>query len=214
MAERDSEPDVKGRRTFGPAVLLGLAGGGLAAVGGHRAMLEVPADYWKSIGSSMFSGDAYPDLNRVEFPLAGALALVALACWGVILVARGRFRRLVAAVATLASAGIVAVVVIGGFLQKDDAGADIADRLNAGSLDAIPLDATGWFWLTLAGGLIALVAAAAALRFAPDWPEMGSRYDAPAAAGATDRDEVEVPLEERSHIDVWKSLDDGEDPTA
>ncbi|TIC88607.1 hypothetical protein E8D34_02690 [Nocardioides sp. GY 10113] len=221
--------DPAARRTFGPVVLAGLAGAGLAAVGGHRAMLTVPGSYWSGVGSEVFGGEAYADVNRVEFPLAGALALVALACWGVVLVARGRFRRLVAALAAVAGAGIVAVVVVGGFVQADDAAADIADRVGSAAAGTVPLDPTPWLWATLVGGLVAALAAVAAVRWSPGWPEMGARYDAPSGAaageagsssgaGPADRDSAATatptPVEERSHLEVWKSLDEGEDPTA
>jgi hypothetical protein len=42
---------------------------------------------------------------------------------------------------------------------------------------------------------------------------MGSRYDAPTAA-ATSTATPDQPVEEQSSIDIWKSLDEGEDPTA
>lgn len=220
-ADVSSEPrthgaDARRRRTFGPVVLAGLAGAGLAAVAGHRAMLVVPEDYWTSVGSAVFGGEANADLNRVEFPLAGALALVSLACWGVILVARGRLRRAVAALVVLAAAGIVAVTVVGGFVQDDDAATDIAERVGSSALTEVPLDPTVWLWGALAGGAVTLAAGVLALRWATAWPEMGSRYDAPAAAraSATSGSQAQVPVEERSHIDVWKSLDEGEDPTA
>ncbi|MEQ6901696.1 Trp biosynthesis-associated membrane protein [Nocardioides sp. YIM 152588] len=213
----DAQPGRSPRRTFGPVVLAGLAGAGLAAVGGHRAMLTVPDSYWAGVGSAVFGGEAYADVNRVEFPLAGALALVALACWGVVLVARGTFRRIVAALAALAGLGIVAVVVVGGFVQDDDAAADIADRIGTAVATDVPLDPTSWMWATLVGGLLAAAAGVAAVRFAPAWPEMGSRYDAPGGSAGDDAEPAEdaaVPPEERSHLDVWKSLDEGSDPTA
>jgi hypothetical protein len=43
----------------------------------------------------------------------------------------------------------------------------------------------------------------------PAWPEMGSRYDAPGAA-----EQETAPPEERSSLDLWRSLDEGQDPTA
>lgn len=202
------------RRTFGPVVLLGLASAGLAAVAGHRAMLEVPEDYWASVGSAVFGGEANAELNRVEFPLAGALALVALACWGVLLVTRGLLRRIVAGLAVAAGAGIAAVVVVGGLLQDDDAADDIASRIGGGTmLTDIPLDPTPWLWGALAGGVLTMVAGVLAVRWAPSWPEMGTRYDAPGAAAQPETTRS-TPIEERSHLDVWKSLDEGEDPTA
>jgi hypothetical protein len=36
---------------------------------------------------------------------------------------------------------------------------------------------------------------------------MGSRYDAPGS------DPVEVPPEEQTNLDLWKSIDEGRDPT-
>ncbi len=56
------------------------------------------------------------------------------------------------------------------------------------------------------------MASLAAVRLAPQWPEMGSRYDAPtsaAAAGAV----VARPVAEQSNLDLWRSLDEGHDPT-
>jgi hypothetical protein len=68
---------------------------------------------------------------------------------------------------------------------------------------------TAWPWLAVVGCLASLAAAVVAFAQAPGWPEMGRRYDAP--AGAT---RPVVPLEEQSSIDVWKALDQGQDPTA
>ena len=53
-----------------------------------------------------------------------------LATWGVLLVTRGVVRRAVAVLAALAALGVVTVVVVGGFLQVDDAAEDLATRLN------------------------------------------------------------------------------------
>ena len=198
--------DLEARRTFGPAVLLGLAGSGFAAVAGHRAMLAVPEEFLKTAGLVGFSGQ---DTSLVEFPLAGALALVTLACWGVLLVTRGVVRRIVAVIAALASAGILAVVVIGGFVQDDDAAADLGTRLGLGGA-TVPLERSPWLWITLATALVALFAATVAVRYVGSWPEMGTRYDAP----GTDHAPVATEPEEQTNIDLWKSLDEGTDPTA
>lgn len=197
----------RARRAFGPVVLLGLVGSGAAAIGGHKEMLTIPESTLRAAG-----GIAPSVSDRsVEFPLAGALALVALACWGVLLVTRGRVRRVVAALGLVAAAGIFAVVVIGGFVQDDQASADLATRLG---LDGSAVDAgrTTWLWVTLLGSLVALVAAGLAVRLVPSWPEMGSRYDAPTAGAATTAAGKEP--EEQSNLDLWKSLDEGGDPTA
>ena len=64
-------------------------------------------------------------LAAEQMPVAGALALVVLACWGVVLVSRGRVRRAVAVLAALAAAGIVASVVIGFSSVPDALRADL-----------------------------------------------------------------------------------------
>ena len=196
------------RRTFGPVVLLGLAASGAVAIAGHRAMLQVSPDYLRSAGLVGYSGQ---DGSIVQFPLAGALALVALACWGVLLVTRGIVRRVVAVLSGVAALGMLAVVVVGGFVQDDDAAADLGTRLGLGGAD-VPVERTGWLWIALVGAVLAIVASGAAVRFVRGWPEMGSRYDAPTAGGTATA--AGTQPEEQSNLDLWKSLDEGEDPTA
>lgn len=200
------------RSTFVPTVVAGIGGTALTAVAGYQPMLRIPSDYLTSIGLQGFGGT---DTTSVEFQLVGSLALVGLACWGVLLVARGRFRRTVAVLAVVASLGAVAALVVGGFVQDDDAARDLATQLGAASFAGgePPIDPTPWFWVGCAGALIALAAGVAAVRFVPTWPEMGSRYDAPTSSGAGSPDDG-TPVEERSSIDIWRSLDEGEDPTA
>lgn len=205
-------PDLEPRRTFGPAVLLGLAGSGFAAVAGHRAMLTVPDEFLETAGLVGFSGQ---DDSLVEFPLAGALALVALACWGVLLVTRGVVRRFVAGLAVLAAAGVLVVVVVGGFVQDDDAATDLGTRLGLGGA-SVPLERSAWLWVALGAALVALFASVVAVRFARSWPEMGARYDAPTLGTTGGKAPTERPStepEEQTNIDLWKSLDEGSDPT-
>ncbi|GAB4007478.1 Trp biosynthesis-associated membrane protein [Nocardioides ultimimeridianus] len=199
-----------GRRTFGPVVLVGLVGAALTAVGGHKTMLEVQGSYLRTL-EGVNPAAALQARDGVDFPLAGALALVVLAAWGVLLVTRGGFRRVVGGLTVVAAAGVLVVLVVGGFVQRGSAASDMSDRL--GVTDAVPLDATTWFWTTLLGAVLTLAAAVAAVRFAPSWPEMGSRYDAP-TAGADTGSAPTAPAEEQTNIELWKSLDEGHDPTA
>ncbi len=205
MAEPAKETGA--RRTFGPTVLLGLAASGFAAVAGHRPMLTVPESTLTAAGGLARTVED----RSVEFPLAGALALVALAAWGVLLVTRGVVRRVVAAIALLAAAGIGAVVVVGGFVQDDRAAGDLAIRLGLNGA-AIDVERTGWLWIALACAVLGLVAAGLAVRLVPAWPEMGTRYDAPTGAGPVPQAPDADPSE-RSNLDLWKSLDEGSDPT-
>ena len=202
--------DPAARRTFAPVVLLGLVGAGLTAVGGHKTMLAIQGAYLRTL-EGVNPTAALQARDGIDFPLAGALALVVLAAWGVLLVTRGAFRRVVTVLTVVAAAGVLAVLVVGGFVQKGNAASDLSDRI--GVTDSVPLDPTGWFWATLLGAVLTLAAAVAAVRLVPTWPEMGSRYDAPAAA-AEDARATTAPAEEQTNIELWKSLDEGHDPTA
>ena len=140
-------------------------------------------------------------------PLALALGLVALAAWGVVLVVRARTRRFVSAARRAGDAP--------GCSPPPWSPSPVprttppARSTNAASpATSLTASLTGWYWATLVGGVLALVAFAAALRLAPGWPAMGTRYDAPATRAAQ---EEAAPASEQ---DMWRALDDGRDPTA
>lgn len=180
----------EGRRWFGPVVLAGLAGSGLAALSGAKPW-AVPDHQ---------AGAALVDHTGGHVPVAGALGLVALACWGVVLVTRGRVRRVVAVLGALAAAGLVVTAVAGRSSALDSARTATVDvgTGNAG------VHLTAWWWVALLASLVAAVAAVLAVRFCPAWPEMGSRYDAPA---------TRPQVEDLDEVDLWRAIDQGRDPT-
>ena len=191
-----SEP----RRTFGPVLLLGLAAGILAAVASSRTWVV-------DAGGSPHSTDPLGTVtNAGEMPLAAALSLVVLACWGVLLVTRRTVRRAVAVLGLLASAGLTASVVVGWTTLPDAVTEAIAEQTGSG--DGVAVDTTAWFWAAAVGAFASLVATALAARWVPLWPEMGSRYDAPGTADPTPEPE------DASSLDLWKAMDEGRDPTA
>ncbi|WP_109506353.1 Trp biosynthesis-associated membrane protein [Nocardioides speluncae] len=190
-----SGDENKQRRTFGPVVLAGLAAGALAAVAGNQP--------WARPTEPSLRG--LVDESVAEMPLAAALGLVVLACWGVLLVTRGRVRRLVGVLGALTSAGLLVTVVVG-FTAAPDA---LREEMTTMGMADSGISRTGWYYVTALSAVRSLAATLAAVRLVPEWPEMGSRYDAPAAA-----EPASVPPEERSSLDLWKSLDDGQDPTA
>ncbi|MBZ5736848.1 Trp biosynthesis-associated membrane protein [Nocardioides mangrovi] len=189
------------RRTFGPTVLVGLAGAGLAAVSGNRAAATV--------SSTNDDGDTGTALSLVQHdahqPLVTALGLVVLACWGVVLVTRGRVRRVVAVLAVVASAGAL-VAAVSGLVTEPGRLHDAVMDLGATGVDTRP---TAWAVAAVVGSLLAVLAGLRAVRHAPSWPEMGARYDAPGGADVPDK----AP-EEQSNLDLWKAMDEGRDPTA
>ena len=188
------------RATFVPVVGLGLAAGTLAAVAGSKPWV---------VDTSLPAGSDPLGLvaDAGEMPLALALSLVVLACWGVLLVTRGGVRRVVAVLAVLAAVGLVVTVVVGLFTLPDQ----VLEAFPEGArrtTDADFTKETGWFWAAAVGAVLSLVSTAPAVLWVGHWPEMGSRYDAP--GGASDS---EAHPEDASSLDLWKSIDEGRDPT-
>lgn len=188
------------RRTFGPVVLLGVAAGILDAVASSRPWVVDAGGADRSTDPLGLVADAG------EMPLAAALSLVVLACWGVLLVTRRSVRRVVAVLGLLAALGLAATVVTGAVTLPDAVTDTMAEQ--AGGAGTFAVETTAWFWAAAVGTLGSLVATVLAVRWVPHWPEMGARYDAPGAA-----DEA-VPPEDASSLDLWKAMDEGRDPTA
>ncbi|GAA1930856.1 Trp biosynthesis-associated membrane protein [Nocardioides hwasunensis] len=216
MAEPDADQEpqeAKPRSTFGPVVLLGLAAAGLAAVAGAKPWVagrsgafDTTVETNQAVASTLSASGAS------EAPLALALALVVLACWGVVLVSRGRFRRAVAWLALLASLGVVATTVEGPFSLPGK----LADALTQMSgTDTVSTSLTPWYYAAVVGAVLCVVTTLAAVRLVRTWPEMGRKYDAPTGAqAAPDREGAAGSRVPTDNIDIWKALDEGRDPTA
>jgi uncharacterized membrane protein (TIGR02234 family) len=186
---------AQGRRTFGPAVVVGLAGAGLAAMAGSETWVVGKSCSNQRIGA-IATGDA---------PGVTAVALALLAAWGVLLVTRGRLRRVVAVLAALLSLGLVAAVFLGVGSAQDG----VRESIENFGVDCQKLALGSWFWAAVAALPFAVVPAVAAVRLVPGWPEMGRRYDAPAEAAP----EPAKSPEEQENLDLWKAMDEGRDPT-
>ena len=182
-------------RTFARTVLVGLGNSTLAAVAAAQPWAEADGD---NAGVAVAAAADGTDVA----PLALALALVALASWGVLLVLRGRARRLVAVVGLLAAAGVLVAVVSAFGTAQDDAVAAV--QAAGATSDTFATSLTAWYWTTGVAALLSVAALAVAVVRAPGWPAMGSRYDAPSARQTTPA----------TTEDLWKSLDEGHDPTA
>jgi uncharacterized membrane protein (TIGR02234 family) len=187
-----------GRRTFGPVVLLGLATAALAAVASAKPWIGA-----RATGASDASMSALDSGTR--YPLASAISLVLLAAWGVLLVTRGRARRAFAMLTVVVALGLT-VCVVAAYATLPDTARDSFDELMGRRSSDTGF--TGWFWTTAVCALVALVPAGLAVRLVGQWPEMGSRYDAPGAP-ATEA-EVSTVDPERA---LWHALDEGRDPT-
>ena len=194
------------RRTFGPVVLVGLAASGATALAGSRDAVRPVLDDGGAGGSITLTGLQLGE--GLSLPVVGALGLVALAAWGVVLVTRGGVRRLVAAVAALAAAGALVAGLTGlvGLRERT------AEALAAGGESGTG-QPTAWFVLGVLAALLATAAGVAAVRLAPRWPEMGSRYDAPTSEQASGPASGGAGGAERPE-DLWRAIGEGHDPTA
>ena len=144
-----AEARPAGRRTFGPVVLLGLASAGLAAVAGNRPWVE-----WTGTSEGQGSLLTVTGDDTATVPLAGALALALLACWGVVLVTRGRVRRAIAVLALVVSAGMVATAVLGYRSATHGLRSDLAEL----GIDDLSVQPVVWYWVFLACAVVAVVA--------------------------------------------------------
>ena len=166
--------------SFARTVLVGVASAGLAVVASNSVWAvqdaTAPARPVELAGSDLV-------------PLVVPLTLVALACWGAVLVLRRRGRRVVAVLG--AAAGVAAVVVT------------VARVAGSDDLDLRP-----WPWVVAAAAAVTAVALARVWVAAPAWPEMSSRYDRRTADAQAREDRPQGPAE------LWRALDEGRDPTA
>jgi uncharacterized membrane protein (TIGR02234 family) len=204
----DPRPPDARRRTFAPVVLAGLVSAALAAVAGTKAWVTGESGGVESSeGGAMSSVLSFDSV--AESPLAAALSLVLLACWGVVLVTRGRFRHAMTVLALVTAVGLTAATVAAFFNLPDVLAASL---LEVSGVDTVSTGFTAWYPLALVAALASVGATLAAARLVGSWPEMGTKYDAPADAQAGGDAAVRgTPTE---NIDIWKALDEGRDPTA
>ena len=139
-------------------------------------------------------------------PLAGALSLVVLAAWGVLLVTRGRVRRVVAGVGLLGSAGVLATTVAG-WWQVPDA---VRDEYASYGV-TVGTDPTAWYVVALVTAVGSVVADRPGRPLVPGVARDGQPVRRPGAAGAAEP--AAEPVEDRSSLDLWKAMDEGRDPT-
>ncbi len=206
--ETPAQPGPGRRSSFGPVVLSGLATAALAALACSRPWVALEgAGVRGSTDGGALPGSSVATDAGTTYPLASAVSLVLLAAWGVLLVTRGRVRRAFAVLAALAAVGLLATVVTGGLTLPGSAGDDLAASLGRPGSGA---GLTGWFWTSAVAAVLAVVPAVAAVRLTPAWPEMGSRYDAPADAADAAAARDAGPATEQ---ELWKALDEGRDPT-
>jgi uncharacterized membrane protein (TIGR02234 family) len=188
-------------------MLAGLATAGLMAIAASQTWLHATGDAAAVAQKADISGSD-------AAPLGLALALVALASWGVLLVSRTRARRIAAVIGLLATLGVLAVVIT---LWPD--AESVARRVltDQGASGVPTVSHRPWYWVTGLAALLQALVLVVAIRSAPTWPSMSSRYDAPGERldQPVSQDAVDAgqPGEELADLELWKALDEGHDPT-
>ncbi|MGK5672217.1 Trp biosynthesis-associated membrane protein [Micromonospora sp. URMC 106] len=182
---------VAGRRELTYAVLLCVAGAGLALWASTRTWaVELTA-----------RPTPLPPLRDTRtgtdlLPWLPALALVGLAGGGAVLATRGRARRL-----------------LGGLLAA--LGAAVAAGGGYGLVAAFDGELSRqWPALCLVGGVLAVAGGLLTALRGRRWPAMGARYERPArGAGAPVARDADGRVTGRRTTEAWDALDRGEDPT-
>jgi uncharacterized membrane protein (TIGR02234 family) len=192
---------VTPRRLYAPVVLATLAAGGLAffAAGRTWAESEVTSEGLAPATVSLSGSDAQP--------LVPALALVVVTAALAILAAGPRLRRVVGVLTVLVAVAGAVSVPRSGSGRLVDALTSAAEESPAysGPSSLSDISYAPWDLATIAAFVVALLLGALTTRFGPQWPTMGSRYDAPTRRPVED---------DMSDTDLWRAMDDGRDPTA
>lgn len=166
----------------------------LVAAGRSWALVEVAAGPLTAARTDVHTGsDVVPGVSALGLlGLAGVVALAATRRTG---------RTLVGVVLLATGAGVVAAVL-------SALGTVAAEEL-PGQTGADASQVTAWPFVTVAGGLLLLVAGLLTVVAGRSWPALGQRYEAPAAEAAP-----QGPSEPLTEKGLWEALDRGEDPTA
>jgi uncharacterized membrane protein (TIGR02234 family) len=188
---------------------LSLAGALLAGALGATVVLLSTRQRW-SEGTATVAGGDFP-LTASGSDVTGvpaSLAIVGLAALVAVFAVRRLGRVFVAGLLALSGAGTIAASLIG---AGDSSALDEQAAQTTGDTAATvaALSHTAWPYVAAVGGALMLIAGLLALRYAPLWPAMSSRYERSGAPRPRKAPTVDPDRPE----DLWKALDRGEDPT-
>jgi uncharacterized membrane protein (TIGR02234 family) len=223
------------RREYSTALLTGAVGAGLVLLAVRPQWARVVFTQPKPLSAQVI-GVSGADL----VPLAGALALAALACLAAVIATRGVWRRAAGVLLALLGAGTGAAVttavtaasavsvaasqvgspesaaVSGTAAGSTTSGATGGSAIVvAGSAGHAIMTGTPWRVAVIAGALLIFAAGLATVTRGVDWPVMSARYNLPGrggpASGADGADGAASRMGDSASM--WESLSGGEDPT-
>lgn len=221
------------KREYGFALLAGAVGAGLVLLAVRQRWAQAVFTPPKPLSPQVV------DVSGGDLvPLAGALALAALAGLAAVIATRGTLRRAAGVLLALFGAGTGAAVTtsvtaatvvsvaaskvaspesaaISGTAGSTTSGATSGGSfVVSGSTGQAIMTGTPWHVAVLIGALLIFLAGLATALRGTDWPVMSARYDAPGTKGAG-RTRAGAPASSRPRdaATMWESLNEGEDPT-
>jgi uncharacterized membrane protein (TIGR02234 family) len=221
------------KREYGFALLAGAVGAGLVLLAVRQRWAQAVFTPPKPLSPQVV------DVSGSDLvPLAGALALAALAGLAAVIATRGTLRRAAGVLLALFGAGtgaavttsvtaatVVSVAVskvaspesaaISGTAGSTTSGATSGGSfVVSGSTGQAIMTGTPWHVAVFAGALLIFLAGLATALRGMDWPVMSARYDAPGTKGAG-RARAGAPASSRPRdaATMWESLNEGADPT-
>jgi uncharacterized membrane protein (TIGR02234 family) len=184
----------------------------LGALGSALVLLAASKSWTHGTAALTGSGVPVHATGSQTTALPGALALVGLAALVAVFAVRRIGRYAVSGLLALSGLGVIVVVLA----RRGDHGAVDAAAATASSLTratAAHVSSTSWPLVSVAGGVLLLLAGLLALRYGPNWPAMSSRYDRAGGKRPVPRRTAPAPIDPDRPEDLWKALDRGEDPT-
>ena len=227
-------PGHPARREYGFALLAGAAGSAIILLAVKQRWAQAVFTPPKPLTPQVVNVSG-TDL----VPLAGALALAALAGLAAVIATRGVLRRAAGALLALFGAGAGAAIMasvsaatvinvaaskvaspesaaVSGAAGSTTSGSTGGGALVvSGSTAQAFMTGTPWHAAVLVGALLVFIAGLATMLRGPDWPVMSARYDAPGTRGPGAQEDA--PGAQARPLDaatMWESLNGGEDPTA
>ena len=218
------------KREYAFALLAGAVGAGLVLLAVRERWAQAVFTQPKPLGPQVVNVSGN-DL----VPLAGALALAALAGLAAVIATRGVVRRAAgvllalfgagagAAIMTSVTAATVVSVAASKVASPESAAASGAagsttggatgggSFVVSGSTGQAIMTGTPWHVAVLIGALLIFVAGLATALRGQDWPVMSARYDAPGTRGAEGA--TRAGARPRDAATMWESLNEGKDPT-
>ena len=237
MSEQQAAgPGSAAKRQYGLVLLAGAAGAGLVLLAVRQRWAQAVFTPPKPLAAQVV------DVSGSDLvPLAGALALAALAGLAAVIATRGVVRRVAgvlialfgagagAAAATVVTAATVVNVAVGKIASPQAAAASGAagsttsgssggsgPLVVAGATGRAIMNGTPWRVAVLVGALLVFGVGVATVLRAAVWPVMSARYDAPESHGrhaGADRHDAHPRARQLDAASMWESLSGGADPT-